>query len=54
MNVIAKSKENYISFSTHAPVQEYIDKDGNEKTKSIKLRFIDSFKFMAFKSGFFN
>ena len=47
MNVIAKSKENYISFSAHVPVQEYIDKDGNEKTKSIKLRFIDSFKFMA-------
>ena len=27
MNVISKTKENYISFSAHVPVQEYIDKD---------------------------
>ena len=47
MNVIAKSKENYISLSVHVPVQEYIDKEGNEKAKLIKLRFINSFKFMA-------
>ena len=47
MNVIAKSKENYISFSAYVPVQEYIDKDGNEKENFIELRFIDSFKFMA-------
>ena len=47
MNVIAKPKENYISFSAHVPVQEYIDKDGNERSKLIELRFIDSFKFMV-------
>ena len=43
MNVIAKSKENYISFSSHVPVFEY--EDGRVKT--IELRFIDSYKFMA-------
>ena len=42
MNVIAKSKENYISFSAHIPVREYLG-----KVKTIELRFIDSFKFMA-------
>ena len=47
MNVMAKTKENYISFSAHFPVQEYIDKDGNEKEKLIEFKFIDSFKFIA-------
>ena len=42
-NVIAKSKENYISFSSRIPVFEY--EDGRAKT--IELRFIDSYKFMA-------
>ena len=42
MNVIAKTKENCISFSAHVPVQEYIDNDGNEKEKLIELIFIDS------------
>ena len=43
MNVILKSKENYISVSAHVPVFEY--EDGRAKT--IELRFIDSYKFMA-------
>ena len=43
MDVIAKLKENYISFSSHVPVFEY--EDGRVKT--IELRFIDSYKFMA-------
>ena len=43
MNVIAKSKESYISFSSHVPVLEY----GDGKVKTIELRFIDSYKFMA-------
>ena len=38
MNVIAKSKENYTSFSAHVPVLEY----GDGKVKMIELRFIDS------------
>ena len=47
MDVIAKTKENYISFSARVPVQDYIDKDGNNRVKLIELRFIDSSKFMA-------
>ena len=44
---IAKSKEDYISFSVDVAVDRYVDKEGNEKQKSTNLRFIDSFKFMA-------
>ena len=47
MKVIAKNKENYISFSVEVAVDTYVDKLGNEKEKLIELRFIDSFKFMA-------
>ena len=43
MKVIAKSKENYISFSAHIPVLEYDD----GRIKTIELRFIDSYKYMA-------
>ena len=46
MEVIAKNKEDYISFSVKVPVDSYIDKNGEEKDKLIELRFIDSFKFM--------
>ena len=47
MGVIAKNKEDYISFSVDIAVDRYVDKEGNEKEKLIELRFIDSFKFMA-------
>ena len=47
MEVIAKNKEHYISFSIKVPVDSYIDKNGEEKDKLIELRFIDSFKFMS-------
>ena len=47
MDVIARTKENYISFSAYVPVQDYIDKDGNNRVKLVELRFMDSFKFMA-------
>ena len=46
MEVIAKNKEDYISFSVDVTVDKYVDKEGNEKEKLIELRFIDSFKFM--------
>ena len=46
MEVIAKSKEDYISFSIKVPVEKYIDKNGEEKDKLTELRFIDSFEFM--------
>ena len=47
MEVITKNKEDYISFSIKVPVDNYIDKNGEEKDKLIELRFIDSFKFMS-------
>ena len=47
MGVIAKNKEDYISFSVDVAVAKYVDKEGNEKEKVIELIFIDSFKFMA-------
>ena len=47
MEVIAKNKDDYISFSIKVPVDSYINKNGEEKDKLIELRFIDSFKFMS-------
>ena len=47
INVIAKNTENYISFSVKVEVDRFVDKAGNEKIKEMKLRFIDSFKFMS-------
>ena len=47
MGVIAKNKEDYISFSIKVEVDKYIDKNGIEKSKEIELRLIDSFKFMS-------
>ena len=47
MEVIAKNKEDYISFSVEVAVDKYVDKLGNEKDKLIELRLIDSFKFMV-------
>ena len=47
MGVIAKNAEDYISFSIKVEVNKYVDKEGNEKTKKMELRFIDSIKFMT-------
>ena len=47
MGVIAKNKEDYISFSIKVPVDSYVEKNGEEKDKLIELRFIDGFKFMS-------
>ena len=47
MEVIAKNKEDYISFVIKVLVNKYIEKNGEEKDKLIELRFIDSFKFMS-------
>ena len=47
MGVIAKNVEDYTSFSIKVEVDKYIDKNGEEKSKEIELRFIDSFKFMS-------
>ena len=47
MGVIAKNVEDYISFSINVDVDKYVDKNGEEKSKEIELRFIGSFKFMS-------
>ena len=47
IGVIAKNKEDYITFSVNVVVDRYTDKNGDERDKFIELRFIDSFKFMA-------
>ena len=47
MGVIAKNKEDYISFLISIEVDKYINKKGEEKSREIELRFIDSFKFMS-------
>ena len=47
IGVIAKNKEDYITFSVDVSVDRYVDKNGEEKDKLIELRFINSFKFMT-------
>ena len=47
MGVIAKNKEDYISFSIKVVVDKYIYKNGTEKDKEIELRFTDSLRFMS-------
>ena len=47
IGVIAKNKEDYITFSVNMVVDRYMDNNGDERDKLIELRFIDSFKFMA-------
>ena len=45
--MIAKNKEDYITFSVNVAVDRYMDKNCDERDKFIKLRFMESFKFMA-------
>ena len=47
MGVIAKNTEDYICFSIKVEVDKYVNKEGNERTKEMELRFIDSIKFMS-------
>ena len=47
MGVIAKNTEDYISFSIKVEVNKYVDKEGNERTKEMELRFINTIKFMS-------
>ena len=47
MGVIAKNKEDSITFLVKVAVDKYIDKIGVEKDKEIEPRFINSFKFMS-------
>ena len=47
MGEMAKNMEDYISFLIKVEVDKYIDEDGNERMREMKLRFIDSIKFMS-------
>ena len=47
MGIIAKNKEDYISFSIKVKVGMRIDKYGIEVPIEVDLRFIDSFRFMS-------
>ena len=47
MCVIAKNTEDYVSFFIKVEVGKYVDKNGEERSKEIDLRFIDSIKFMS-------
>lgn len=47
IEVIAQSKEKYISFTKNVYLHNYIGKDGKVKKKYLKMRFIDSFKFLS-------
>ena len=47
MGVIAKNTKDYISFLVNVEVDKYINKNGEEHSKEITQRFIDSIKFMS-------
>ena len=47
IGVIAKNMEDYISFSIKVEVDKFVDREGNERVKEMKVRFIDSIKFMS-------
>lgn len=48
INCIPNNEEKYISFSKEVVVDSYIVKEGKEEVVKQQLKFIDSFKFMAF------
>lgn len=47
IDVIPENKEKYISFTRSLYVDQYVDKNGHKKNIYCKLRFLDSFRFMA-------
>ena len=47
IDCIPNNEEKYISFTKEILVDKFIDKEGEEKEVNRKIRFIDSFKFMA-------
>ena len=47
IDCIPNNEQKYISFTKYIVVGSYKNKDGNMFTKKFKIRFIDSFKFMA-------
>ncbi|KAK9751738.1 Recombination endonuclease VII [Popillia japonica] len=47
IDILPQNKEKYISLSKSLIVDKYVDKSGVEKSVYLKLRFLDSFRFMA-------
>ena len=47
IDCIPNNEERYISFTKNIEVGSYMNSEGETKPKSHKIRFIDSFKFMA-------
>ena len=47
LGVIAKSREDYITFSVDITIDKNMHKDGTEKSMIIQPRFVDSFKFLS-------
>ena len=47
IDCIPNNEERYISFTKNIEVGMYMNSEGETKPKSHKIRFIDSFKFMA-------
>ena len=47
IDCIPNNEEKYISFTKEILVDKFIDEEGEEKDVKRKIRFIDSFKFMA-------
>ena len=47
IDCIPNNEEKYISFTKEILVDKFIDEEGKEKDVKRKIRFIDSFKFMA-------
>ena len=47
IDCIPNNEERYISFTKNIEVGSYMNSEGETKPKSLKIRFIDSFKFMA-------
>lgn len=47
IDVIAQTKEKYISYTKNVPMGVYVNACGQTKTKMLKMRFIDSYRFLA-------
>ena len=52
MEVIAKNKEDYVSFSIKVPVDSYIDNNGEEKDKLLELHCLLTFSFTHMRTNF--
>lgn len=47
VDVIPVTKEKYVSFTKYIYIRDYVNSRGEKKKKYLKIRFIDSFKFLS-------